>query len=211
MQYVELTHNLGYVMDDIPESMLDLIQGKALLAREARESHAPNLVGQIKEEWHIPFDDDLIPFVDYLSDLASTYEEHVGKPPAPPGSRKVFPHIRFWLNHQRKTEYQPAHTHDGAYSFVIWVKVPYLLEDEFDLPFVRNAKEKTAGCFCFIRPEPFTNLVFQERLLIDRRYEKKIVLFPATLTHVVYPFYTSDEDRISIAGNLADATLFTDP
>ena len=32
--------------------------------------------------------------------------------------------------------------------------------------------------------------------------EKKIIMFPAGLNHVVYPFYTSDDYRITISGNV---------
>ena len=32
--------------------------------------------------------------------------------------------------------------------------------------------------------------------------EGTMLLFPAKLTHQVYPFYNCDEDRISISGNI---------
>jgi len=38
-------------------------------------------------------------------------------------------------------------------------------------------------------------------LPVDKSYEKKLLLFPATMRHSVYPFYTSDDYRISVSGN----------
>ena len=36
---------------------------------------------------------------------------------------------------------------------------------------------------------------------LDRNSAGKMVIFPATLKHSVYPFYTSDDYRISVSGN----------
>ena len=38
--------------------------------------------------------------------------------------------FNLWVNFQKKHEFNPMHTHDGIYSFVIWHKVPYSMEDE---------------------------------------------------------------------------------
>ena len=37
---------------------------------------------------------------------------------------------------------------------------------------------------------------------LDPSYEGYMVFFPAKLRHMVYPFYETDEPRISIAGNI---------
>jgi hypothetical protein len=37
---------------------------------------------------------------------------------------------------------------------------------------------------------------------VDKTFEGKMLFFPATLSHSVNPFYTSDDYRISIAGNI---------
>lgn len=207
MKYVPLTHKLGYILDDVPEHLLSLIVEKGEAAREEAVSMAGSLVGQIKEEWMIPFDDGLIEFVDYLSELAVHYEDNTGVEPAEEGFRKVFPHQSFWINFQRKTEFQPAHSHSGKFSFVIWVKVPYKIENEFALPISKNAKERSTGCFYFLYPEPFSNTISLHGIEADERFEGKIVLFPSSLLHAVYPFYTSDEYRVSIAGNIANPNL----
>jgi len=35
----------------------------------------------------------------------------------------------------------------------------------------------------------------------DKTYENTICIFPARMKHAVYPFYTSDDYRISVSGN----------
>ena len=36
-----------------------------------------------------------------------------------------------WVNFQKKHEFNPIHTHDGVFSFVIWHKVPFTQKDEY--------------------------------------------------------------------------------
>ena len=40
------------------------------------------------------------------------------------------------------------------------------------------------------------------QMFVEKGWEGRIVMFPAKLLHIVYPFQTSDDYRISIAGNL---------
>ena len=37
---------------------------------------------------------------------------------------------------------------------------------------------------------------------VDKSFEGKMIMFPASQYHAVYPFYTSDEERITVSGNL---------
>ena len=41
-----------------------------------------------------------------------------------------------------------------------------------------------------------------EYLYVDKSFEWKMVFFPARLNHGVNPFYTSDDHRVSISGNV---------
>ena len=36
----------------------------------------------------------------------------------------------------------------------------------------------------------------------DHHWEQVIILFPSITQHCVYPFYTSDDYRITVSGNL---------
>ena len=39
-------------------------------------------------------------------------------------------------------------------------------------------------------------------LRVDKSYEGTIIIFKSNLRHLVYPFHTSDDYRISISGNI---------
>ena len=88
-----------------------------------------------------------------------------------------------WVNFQRKNEFNAAHVHNGIYSFVIWLKCPSPATFQFTYP-------NTLG--------GLNHLAYNT----DSSYENMMILFPAQFLHQVYPFYESDEERVSIAGNI---------
>lgn len=106
-----------------------------------------------------------------------------------------------WVNFQRKHEFNPPHLHTGIFSFVIWVKIPYKLEDEDKVfPGINEQGQRTSK-FTF----HYSNILGQHSGMVvpvDNTFEGKMLFFPAGLTHSVNPFYTSDDYRISIAGNV---------
>jgi len=105
-----------------------------------------------------------------------------------------------WVNFQRKYEYNPIHDHNGNISFVCWIQIPYNLEEELNL---ENCKDSNLACnslFSFLYTNPFGEIV-AEKLMIDKNWEGKIIFFNSALKHLVYPFFTSDEYRISVSGN----------
>ena len=109
--------------------------------------------------------------------------------------------FNLWVNFQKKHEFNPMHIHDGLYSFVIWHKVPYKMADEKARLPNMTEKDFRAGMFSFFFSDP-SGKISQEALAVDNSWEGKVALFPASLNHCVYPFYTSDEYRISISGNI---------
>ena len=88
-----------------------------------------------------------------------------------------------WVNFQKQNEFNPAHCHGGIYSFVIWLKCPSPATFQFTYP-------NTLG--------GLNHLSYNT----DTSYENMMILFPAQLLHQVYPFYNSDEERVSISGNI---------
>jgi len=105
-----------------------------------------------------------------------------------------------WINFQRKYEFNPPHHHDGDFVSVIYVNIPYTQEEEFEISTVPRSKN-IAGCFSFY----YINALGRITPLViptDKRWENHIIVFPAQLTHAVYPFYSSSDLRISISGNL---------
>lgn len=104
-----------------------------------------------------------------------------------------------WANFQKKHEFHPHHIHGGVYSFVIWTKIPYNIEDEIAV--FPNATLKCASMFTFY----YTDILGQVRSFpvpVDKCHEGIICLFPKGLGHSVNPFYTSDDYRIAVSGDI---------
>ena len=114
-----------------------------------------------------------------------------------------------WVNYQKKYEMNPIHNHGGELSFVIWMNIPYDLEQEKKYPSIVGSKNFKNGttAFTFLHTtdgnEDFSG-INDHKIQLDKSYEGKMILFSSKLPHMVYPFFTSDEYRISIAGNLIE-------
>lgn len=103
-----------------------------------------------------------------------------------------------WYNLQRKYEYLPVHQHKGFTSYSGWVNIPFNFDDEATY----EKENATVGCFQFIYCNPSYGSTTNVTIKLDRSWEQKFIMFPATLAHCVYPFYKSDGDRISFSGNI---------
>ena len=108
----------------------------------------------------------------------------------------------FWVNFQSKHEFNPFHMHLATISFVIWMKIPYEYKNEANTARTKGIADGCmSGCFQFL----FTSMLGQivkHSYFLNPSYEGTILIFPSTFNHTVYPFFTSDEDRISISGNI---------
>lgn len=103
-----------------------------------------------------------------------------------------------WINFQRKYEFNPLHSHHGVFSFVIWLQIPYLIDDEMNRPQSRDSNDRG-------QPGGLTFYTISPQGKIKEAYVQPVVnnavLFPADMSHSVNPFYTSDDYRISVSGN----------
>ena len=110
----------------------------------------------------------------------------------------------FWVNYQYKTEFNPYHDHNGIYSFAIWMKIPYDWDDQKKLAQFSDIADKhiRVGTFEFEYIDSLggvKNIGYR----LSPKLEGTMLFFPSKLRHCVYPFYETEEPRISIAGNLS--------
>lgn len=197
--------NLGYIETEFPESDLDpikneiqkLIDSNFQLGVPAQE----DLAGNLKREYKLP------QCKDYVNYLIGGMCDNYGR-----DGFAYYNQIDFltadlpivldevWVNFQQKHEFNPPHTHSGIFSFVIWIDIPYSIEDELDHPISKMSNTPVAGQFAFF----YTNAlgkVCTHYIPADKTYNHRAVFFPAALSHAVFPFYTSDRYRISVSGN----------
>ena len=113
-------------------------------------------------------------------------------------------HGECWVNFQEKYEYNPLHNHSGVFSYVIWYQLPFYLEDELQNGvgsyMGKVNRDNFNGKFYFYYPSGED--IVAAPLSIDKKMEGYMAMFPSSLNHAVYPFYTSDNYRITISGNI---------
>jgi hypothetical protein len=107
---------------------------------------------------------------------------------------------RMWINVQRKGEFLPLHQHSGVYSFVIWIQAPFKITDEEEYNPNSELIKNNSGIFQFIYTDALGKINLMS-LPVDETWEGKFAVFPSELHHQVYPFYSTDEVRISLSGN----------
>ena len=113
----------------------------------------------------------------------------------------------YWINFQKKYEFNPPHSHSGVFSFVIWLKIPYDLQEELDYFGDVNQGSKTS-MFNFLYTDGLGKIKTYN-VHVDKNFEGKICMFPSNMLHYVNPFYTSDDYRISLSGNIKHRTVYS--
>lgn len=184
--------NPGVLRTKLSDDIFKRIKSDALADSEQKIPYNEHLVGQISGEYEIkirPYFETLINkmWIEYRDRFNYCLMNKYNIPDYA------------WINVQKKHEFNPVHHHDGAASWVVWLKIPYDLQDELNV--FSNAKSRDASVFNFYY-NTLTGIQENHTLNIDETWEGTMIMFPAMLKHSVHPFYTSDEPRISIAGNI---------
>ena len=107
----------------------------------------------------------------------------------------------FWVNYQKKHEFNPLHNHTGVYSFVIWMKIPFDYEDQINLPNCKGSNHPLNSGFVFEYLDILGRMKYYSYGL-SKGDEGNMLFFPSELHHQVYPFYNCNKTRISISGNI---------
>ena len=156
------------------------------------------LAGQITKEYQITKS---LPLLNpYLEEMGRAYQKHWNF-----YSKEFNQDLKVesvWVNMQKKLEVNPLHNHDGTLSFVAWLHVPFKLEDERNVENCKNSRTvELSSTFQFVYTTALGTIA-NCPMFVEIVWEGRIVMFPSKLLHIVYPFQTSDDYRISIAGNL---------
>ena len=190
--------NYGFVDVAVPESVLKSIRQET----ENFPAHKLNygLAGNIEHEYSLSdsieaIQEFVVPVCrEYNNAFSPVYSYHKM-------GYDDFVMERCWVNYQKKYEFNPPHTHNGSFSFVIFLQIPYLLQDEHERANVKDSNNPRAGMFTFQYQNIFGELL-ESPQPVDKNYEGRMFLFPSIMSHSVYPFYTSDDYRITVSGNL---------
>lgn len=106
-----------------------------------------------------------------------------------------------WINLQKKHEFNPLHGHSGLLSFIIFLKIPYNLDDEMQV-YPQASCESMTSKLSFMTFDSMGE-ISELNVPVDKSFENRMIMFSARLQHLVYPFYTSDDYRITCSGNIS--------
>ena len=203
-EYNHLSGNLGFLLTKLPLEIYSEV-GNVVnnIQSDFKKAIPANtfLAGQIDREYNTQLTSKTIQYI------KSTTEKYNRANPqyllqqtnTNPPILKYNGHC--WINFQEKYEYNPLHAHTGALSFVIWYQIPYYRENEIEHgPGIMKQKNSTNGDFEFYYFDGEKMVAMT--MGIDKAKEGYMAIFPSSLHHEVHPFYTSDDYRITISGNI---------
>ena len=167
-----------------------------------KRSFKNNLAGNISSSYSLMDRGDWF-FTNVCTPLINAYSERFYNLGDSIPIMGVYPYYMstWWVNYQKQNEFNPIHNHQGVYSFVIWMKIPYDSKKQNLKDIARGSNNPQIGNFQFVYADILGRSESHEYRL-SPEYEGTMLFFPAELDHMVYPFYDCDEDRISISGNI---------
>ena len=193
----------GWLETQLPKTVMMRLQSYIETAKKNPVSNNSTLAGNItkslllkdKDDWF--FETILNPLIGKFMECYPTFVDGIS----------IFTEdvpfclSTFWVNFQKENEFNPPHDHSGAFSFVIWVKIPTDWREQHALPISANSNAPRASDFEF-RYTSMLGDILNSTYLLDKEVEGSMLFFPAKLMHEVYPFYNCDKERISISGNI---------
>jgi len=194
--------NLAYVKSKVSSTTLEELKEEAKFILENSnqfKKYNKELAGNLEKEYSTYRSEEILR-PDLIA-LANEFHKHSTK-------NEHYSNWKIkdlWINFQKKYEHNSLHNHTGDLSFVIWVQIPYHLKDELSHPNCINSNTPSNSLFEFVCTD-FMGRIARNRIEVDKSWEGTMIMFPSSLNHMVHPFYTSDDYRISISGNLIVAS-----
>ena len=197
--------NIGVVEGQLPEGVVANLWSMIEEAREEPDDMKPELAGNISSSIRLDGSSPLLE--EFMSELLPSFiDKHVESYGSPwrvvMKEGKSLNLNSFWVNFQKKHEFNPPHDHGGVYSFVIWMQIPTSFAEQRKLPVcIESNADNLISNFAF----SYTNTLGKVSTFaynMEKEAEGYMVMFPSQMTHQVFPFYESDGERISISGNI---------
>ena len=167
------------------------------ICNKAKDSYAHNLAGHLNQELELP----ALEIFNILNPYFRSYVR-CGEETKLLRDLPLMTMQSAWVNYMTAGDFNPPHNHDGALSFVLFLKVPDELKKE---------NEEYSGNSIGPGGIEFRTALLKEpkeyHYSIDSNQffpiEGEIFIFPAHLEHWVYPF-KSKVTRVSLSGNLVE-------
>jgi hypothetical protein len=187
----EFLFNFGYLESKIPKKLYFKLLEECLAVEKKNKVFVTGLTNYNIPQ-HFLLDKNKDELFEFIDNFRKEYESNF------PGLANMgiltkdlnFYNTSPWVNIQKKNNFLPNHTHDGIYSYTIWIKIP-----------PQKIKSIYSGNFEFSY-STVCGKTFNKIFDLTSKDEGKIIMFPSKLQHCVYPFNDTDETRISISGNI---------
>ena len=191
--------NLGWLETKLSADVLNFLNE---CIKDEKENWNNNLTGNIEKSFIIKDKNDFF-FKNVLVKCIAQYIKEFSEQPIPMILTRNCAYVltKMWVNYQKKAQFNPMHHHEGVFSFVIWINLPSSFKEEAKIKFIKHSNAPSASTFQF----QYANSLGQIQTYsykLDSTYEGTMLFFPSQLNHQVYPFYTSNKNRISISGNI---------
>jgi len=187
----------NFISDELRDSLLNAGREARDKDRDYREYLAGNMYNGGSFEYDDSYTEEIYPqLLKYLFMWFDFMVHHYGEKRinfAPGGSDIDIGISSLWINFQRMFDHNPPHQHSGIVSFVIYLDVP---PEIFTVQAKSNVQD--AGHIVFKYGESISPLSVSMWNVVPEN--NLILLFPATLDHMVHPFWV-DKERISVSGN----------
>lgn len=201
----------GYMLFRLPLDIMESLKNEVEIAKQNsinQSSYQNELAAQVNKSHTFIHPKNLDDFILKGINVFDQTSGYISRKRTLFNNRGKFPKLNTqsessWIIFQKKYEYNPPHTHFGILSWIIWYDIPYLIEDEKKYgpgKYKTNTKSTDNGNFNFLIPNRDSIEIIP--LPVDKRWNGTLCLFPSNLHHSVNPFYTSDDYRIVISGNI---------
>ena len=164
------------------------------ICNKAKDSYAHNLAGLLNQELELP----ALKILNILNPYFGSYVK-CGEETKLLKDLPLLTMQSSWVNYMTAGDFNPPHNHDGALSFVLFLKVPDEVKKENE-----EFKGKSIGPGGIEFRIAIGHQQKETRSIDTNQFfpeEGDLFIFPAHLEHWVYPFKAKGT-RISVSGNL---------
>lgn len=193
-------NNMGFLDIKLPKLLFNSLKKECKIALNSNKEMKSGLSGKgVATHRYVQNKKNLNELNSLLIELITVYRQNFKLDPSRTKTltnNLPFKIDRPWINYQKKYEFIPQHTHDGVFSYTIWIDLP---DNEGDY----------ASTFEFTYSD-IQGLLRTNTVELNKKDNGRMLFFPSTIVHQVYPFYNSNKKRISISGNILFNSLTKD-
>ena len=193
-------NNMGFLDIKLPELLFNSLKKECKIALNSNKEMKSGLSGKgVATHRYVQNKKNLKELNSLLTELITVYRQNFKLDPSRTKTltnNLPFKIDRPWINYQKKYEFIPQHNHDGIFSYTIWIDLP-------------DNEGEHASTFQFTYSD-IQGILRTHTIKLNKKDNGRMLFFPSTINHQVYPFYNGNKKRISISGNILFNALTKD-